>query len=146
MSAASVKGWCPGALRPMLSGDGLVVRVRPFGGRIDTAQIAGLAQLADDDTVTEEPRGVEPAALREQAADAVARDDADRGLHDLGAAVGHGASQYRRAAAPPVGHDGAGHDPGRHDAARHDRGRSVTRAPAASCSGYRHRPPRSRRC
>ena len=47
MSAASVKGWCPGALRPMQSGDGLVVRVRPFGGRIDAAQAAGLAHLAE---------------------------------------------------------------------------------------------------
>ncbi|MBJ7407765.1 MAG: precorrin-3B synthase, partial [Bradyrhizobium sp.] len=46
MSAASVKGWCPGALRPMLSGDGLVVRVRPFGGRLEAAQTAGLAELA----------------------------------------------------------------------------------------------------
>ncbi len=27
-----VKGWCPGALRPMESGDGLVVRVRPRAG------------------------------------------------------------------------------------------------------------------
>ncbi|RDI67728.1 class I SAM-dependent methyltransferase [Nocardia pseudobrasiliensis] len=33
----------------------------------------GLAQLAEDDTVTDEPRGVEPRALREQAADAVRR-------------------------------------------------------------------------
>ncbi|WP_319450872.1 MULTISPECIES: transferase [unclassified Mycobacterium] len=33
----------------------------------------GLAQLADDDTVTSEPRGVESRALREQARDAVAR-------------------------------------------------------------------------
>jgi len=47
MSAASVKGWCPGAIRPMQSGDGLVVRVRPFGGRLDAAQTAGLAHLAD---------------------------------------------------------------------------------------------------
>jgi precorrin-3B synthase len=47
MSAPAVKGWCPGALRPMQSGDGLVVRVRPFGGRLDAAQIAGLAHLAE---------------------------------------------------------------------------------------------------
>ena len=47
MSAASVKGWCPGAIRPMPSGDGLVVRVRPFGGRLDAAQAAGLADLAE---------------------------------------------------------------------------------------------------
>ena len=24
----SVRGWCPGALRPMMSGDGLVLRIR----------------------------------------------------------------------------------------------------------------------
>ncbi|MDF0519570.1 precorrin-3B synthase [Bradyrhizobium yuanmingense] len=47
MSAATVKGWCPGALRPMRSGDGLVVRVRPFGGRLEAPQISGLAELAE---------------------------------------------------------------------------------------------------
>ncbi|MGY4435982.1 precorrin-3B synthase [Bradyrhizobium sp. F1.13.1] len=47
MSASVVKGWCPGALRPMQSGDGLVVRVRPFGGRLEAAQISGLAHLAE---------------------------------------------------------------------------------------------------
>ena len=41
-----VKGWCPGALRPMLSGDGLVVRVRPHGGRLSRVQAAGIAALA----------------------------------------------------------------------------------------------------
>ena len=41
-----VKGWCPGALRPMLSGDGLVLRVRPHGGRLSQAQAAGIAELA----------------------------------------------------------------------------------------------------
>ena len=43
----AIKGWCPGALRPMQSGDGLVVRVRPFGGRLDSTQIAGIADLAE---------------------------------------------------------------------------------------------------
>ena len=43
---ATVKGWCPGALRPMRSGDGLLVRVRPFGGRLRRAQADGLATLA----------------------------------------------------------------------------------------------------
>ncbi len=47
MNAAVVKGWCPGALRPMQSGDGLVVRVRPFGGRFEATQVAGLAELAE---------------------------------------------------------------------------------------------------
>lgn len=41
-----VKGWCPGALRPMQSGDGLVVRVRPHGGFLSRAQVGGLAELA----------------------------------------------------------------------------------------------------
>ncbi|BDB44721.1 transferase [Mycobacterium kiyosense] len=45
---------------------------------MDLCGRCGLAQLADDDTVTEEPRGVEPQALRDQAADAVQR-VADRG-------------------------------------------------------------------
>lgn len=47
MSAVAIKGWCPGALRPMLSGDGLVVRVRPYGGRLDAKQAAGIADLAE---------------------------------------------------------------------------------------------------
>lgn len=41
-----VRGWCPGALRPMLSGDGLVVRVRPHEGRLSQEQAAGIAALA----------------------------------------------------------------------------------------------------
>lgn len=40
---------------------------------MDLCCSCGLAQLVDDDTPTEEPRGVEPQALRDQAADAVAR-------------------------------------------------------------------------
>ncbi|MET8778421.1 methyltransferase domain-containing protein [Nocardia sp. NPDC004654] len=40
--------------------------------RMDHCAACGLAQLAEDDTVTAEPRGVEPRALREQAVAAVA--------------------------------------------------------------------------
>lgn len=47
MSAPEVKGRCPGALRPMMSGDGLVVRVRPRLARLTAAQAFGLAELAD---------------------------------------------------------------------------------------------------
>ena len=46
MSAPIIQGWCPGALRPMMSGDGLVVRVRPRGGRLTGEQAAGIARLA----------------------------------------------------------------------------------------------------
>lgn len=51
------------------------------GLRMDRCGACGLAQLADDDTVTAEPHGVEPQALRDQAADAVARVGAGGFLH-----------------------------------------------------------------
>ncbi|WP_171228409.1 cobalamin biosynthesis protein CobG [Ruegeria sp. HKCCA4008] len=47
MSAPIVQGWCPGAHRPMMSGDGLVVRVRPRLARLDADQALGLCDLAD---------------------------------------------------------------------------------------------------
>ena len=47
MTHFAIKGWCPGALRPMLSGDGLVVRIRPHGGRLSQVQAAGIADLAE---------------------------------------------------------------------------------------------------
>jgi precorrin-3B synthase len=46
MSGPVIQGWCPGALRPMRSGDGLVVRVRPHLGRLTQAQAVGVAELA----------------------------------------------------------------------------------------------------
>ena len=45
-SEPRIQGWCPGALRPMPSGDGLVVRVRPTLGRLTPLQAQGLAGLA----------------------------------------------------------------------------------------------------
>lgn len=46
IQAPVIRGWCPGALRPMLSGDGLVVRLRPHCGRLSPNQAAGIAALA----------------------------------------------------------------------------------------------------
>lgn len=50
MSAASagarVRGWCPGAHRPMASGDGLIVRVGAPMGRLVRDQVLGLCDLA----------------------------------------------------------------------------------------------------
>lgn len=40
------KGWCPGALRPMPAGDGLLLRVRPHGSRLDAEQAGGVAAIA----------------------------------------------------------------------------------------------------
>lgn len=41
-----IQGWCPGALKPMLSGDGYVVRIRPRSGRVTAEQLAAIAGLA----------------------------------------------------------------------------------------------------
>lgn len=46
VQSPTIYGWCPGALRPMASGDGWVVRVRPNGGRLTQTEAAGLARLA----------------------------------------------------------------------------------------------------
>lgn len=42
----TAKGWCPGAYRPMRSGDGLIVRVRPRLGRLTLGQALGLCEAA----------------------------------------------------------------------------------------------------
>jgi precorrin-3B synthase len=46
--SASVKGWCPGALRPMPTGDGLLARVRISAGRLTLARAEALASCARD--------------------------------------------------------------------------------------------------
>ncbi|MCC7252912.1 precorrin-3B synthase [Hyphomicrobium sp.] len=43
---ASVKGWCPGALRPMQTGDGLIVRVRPRCGALSVSQMLAVSEVA----------------------------------------------------------------------------------------------------
>ncbi len=48
MNAPSRVGWCPGALRPMASGDGLILRVKPRGGRLDLAQARRIAEVSRD--------------------------------------------------------------------------------------------------
>lgn len=42
----TVKGWCPGALRPMVTGDGLLVRLRITGGIVSPAVLRAVATLA----------------------------------------------------------------------------------------------------
>ena len=46
MTGAIVKGWCPSAYRPMMSGDGLLVRVRPRLGRLTADEAHMLADLS----------------------------------------------------------------------------------------------------
>ena len=43
MTDYDIKGWCPGALRPMASGDGLVLRIRARNGRLTPDQAQGIA-------------------------------------------------------------------------------------------------------
>jgi precorrin-3B synthase len=45
-AAFEVKGWCPGALKPMRSGDGLIVRVRPRCGMFRPDELVVLAEAA----------------------------------------------------------------------------------------------------
>lgn len=40
------KGWCPGAHRPMRSGDGLLVRVRPRAGSLPLASLRAIGSIA----------------------------------------------------------------------------------------------------
>nr|WP_246392997.1 cobalamin biosynthesis protein CobG [Halomonas organivorans] len=48
MSASPrMRGWCPGAWRPMATGDGLLVRVRPPLGRLTRARMLALCEAAE---------------------------------------------------------------------------------------------------
>jgi hypothetical protein len=67
VGAVPAADYFPPADLPVAVGDG----THPLA--MDLCPDCGLAQLADDDTVTSEPRGVEPQALRDQAEDAVGR-------------------------------------------------------------------------
>lgn len=40
------KGWCPSAMRPMLAGDGYLVRVRPRAGRLSATEAGLIAELS----------------------------------------------------------------------------------------------------
>jgi len=46
MSDFAVKGWCPDAWRPMMAGDGLLVRVKPRLGRLTREQVLDLCDAA----------------------------------------------------------------------------------------------------
>ena len=47
VAVIDVKGWCPGVLRPMQSGDGLLARVRPWCGALRLDEAKGLADAAE---------------------------------------------------------------------------------------------------
>ena len=40
------RGWCPGVRRPMETGDGLLVRIHPFAGRLTADQARLVAEAA----------------------------------------------------------------------------------------------------
>ena len=76
-------GWCPGALRPMETGDGLVVRVKPRGGvlPLDTAEaLASLAlRLGNGDLDLTARANLQIRGVRENTLERLLS-----GLHDLG--------------------------------------------------------------
>lgn len=45
-TAALTVGWCPGALRPMESGDGFIVRIKPRAGALDLDRAEALGMLS----------------------------------------------------------------------------------------------------
>jgi precorrin-3B synthase len=45
-SAPEIKGWCPGALRPMPSGDGLLLRAKIVGPRLSAQQALAIAEIS----------------------------------------------------------------------------------------------------
>ncbi|MCW1384533.1 MULTISPECIES: cobalamin biosynthesis protein CobG [unclassified Novosphingobium] len=47
MSGFEIKGWCPDAWRPMETGDGLLVRIKPRLARLTRGQARALCALAD---------------------------------------------------------------------------------------------------
>ena len=47
MTRPPAKGWCPTTRQPMMSGDGLLVRVKPAFGRLDAKALICLADLSD---------------------------------------------------------------------------------------------------
>jgi precorrin-3B synthase len=47
-NAPEIKGWCPGALTPMESGDGLLMRAKIVGSRLTLAQAREIAAISRD--------------------------------------------------------------------------------------------------
>ena len=47
MTRPEAKGWCPSAYVPMLSGDGLLVRIKPAYSQLTATALCSLAELAD---------------------------------------------------------------------------------------------------
>ena len=106
------RGWCPGALRPMATGDGLLVRVRVTGGVLAPGLAAALAAMARrhgnglidlTSRANLQLRGVREATLAPLQAELAAA-----GLLDLDAA----SEAVRNVMASPL----AGLDPGCHRA------------------------------
>ena len=46
--APEIKGWCPGALTPMESGDGLLMRAKVVGSKLSLTQLSEIAAIALD--------------------------------------------------------------------------------------------------
>lgn len=84
MSAApKIQGWCPGALRPMQSGDGLLLRAKTLQPRLSAAQareIAAIARECGNGLIDLSQR----AQLQLRGIDAARLDEAQRRLASIG--------------------------------------------------------------
>ena len=91
MTRPMAKGWCPGVLKPMMSGDGLLVRVRPRLGRLTRPQVEALcgAALAHGNGVLDltsranvQLRGIQPAGYEPLLAELATADLIDNTVAD----------------------------------------------------------------
>ena len=92
---SNVKGWCPGALRPMEAGDGLIVRLRPRASRLSAAQALALADLAESHGSGEIELG-NRASLQLRGVRREALSGLHRALDDLGLLDADAATEARR--------------------------------------------------
>lgn len=80
------RGWCPGTLRPMLTGDGLLVRLHPPRNALTPDQLAHVAELASrhgNGQIEISGRGnLQLRGIREEAHQALVDDLLDAGLVD----------------------------------------------------------------
>ena len=102
MNQALIRGWCPGARRPMQSGDGLILRLRISGGRLapePARAIAGIARHHGNGELDLGRRGgLQLRGVREGDFSAVEAEIAALGLLD----ADEGAEAVRNVVASPL--------------------------------------------
>ncbi|MFC4165950.1 precorrin-3B synthase [Teichococcus aestuarii] len=104
----SVKGWCPHLFAPMETGDGLLLRVKPFRSRLSAAQARRLAALAPGAVELTNRGNLQLRGVAPTRADAMARAVVEAGLADPDA----GREARRNLIGPPLMGDDPALSPG----------------------------------